>query len=263
MATFLSGSRVSAATDNPNSKPYFTVISENLTGIFGSDQFVSATRIQQQQNFEPIGIARPSIRLYRNRALLWAGFSAAAIVEAFTQSQSSWGASNGKFHFKNDFTADGMAMSDEVSHLFVAYQLTNLIHSGYRWIGVESAKARRIAAAEAWLLTFLVEYPIDAYNPSQGFGISDLVFNTAGVWAAYYRAGRPSANRWDIKISVKQSYWDGDSRVIAFTDKQYDDYIYWLTVRPNQSRYAPILFGVGYSTEHTVAADVTKEIQTS
>lgn len=196
----------------------------------------------------------------RTRAALWGSFTAAGLYEAYQQSQASWGTSNGKFHFKNDFAGDGMALSDEVSHLFVAFQLTRAIHSGYRWIGFEPQRARRLAALEAWLLTFLVEYPIDAYNPDQGFGVSDLLFNTAGVLAAYQHTGQTGSPRWDVKISVKPQFFQGESRLIAHTSKQYDDYVYWITYRPSRSRYMPWLLGAGYSTSHSGAPGITKEI---
>ena len=195
-----------------------------------------------------------------NRLLLWGGFSAAAVVEAFRQSQAAWGASNGRFHFKADFKGDGLAMTDEASHMLVAYRLSGLIESGYRWSGIEPSRARRLAFAETWLLTFLVEYPIDAYNPQQGFGVSDLLFNTLGTIAAY---GHSIARnpRWDLKVSVKPSFFNGTGRVIAYNNKQYDDFIYWLTYRPLRTRTIPLLIGAGYSTSHHGGSDPTKELR--
>jgi hypothetical protein len=193
------------------------------------------------------------------RSAIWGGISLTSGVTAFKQSQSAWGESRGKFHFKNDFLGDGMALSDETSHLFAAYRLTQVVDAGYRWIGMNRQTARRLAAVEAWLWMFAVEYPIDAYNPGQGFGVSDMLFNTAGVLAAYHRSGQTNP-RWDVKISVKRQFLEGDSRVIAYTDKQYDDYIYWVTVRPIRHRYVPLLLGAGYSTTHGANEQITKEL---
>ena len=198
-------------------------------------------------------------RLSLTRSLIWGGVTATGALAAFHQSQSAWGKSQGQFHFKDDFTGDGMAMTDETSHLFAAYRLTQVVDAGYRWIGMDRRSARRLAALEAWLWMFAVEYPIDAYNPDQGFGVSDLMFNTAGVLAAYHRSGQTKP-RWDVKISVKQQFLEGASRVIAYTDKQYDDYIYWLTVKPVRSRFIPLLLGAGYSTTHDSADRVIKEL---
>lgn len=193
------------------------------------------------------------------RLLAWNAFSAGVGYVAFRESQSAWGPSRGKFHFKSDFKGDGMAMSDETSHLFAAYHLTQLVEAGYRWTGMDHRRARRLAALEAWLWTFAVEYPIDAYNPGQGFGVSDLMFNTIGVAGAYWRSGRRDP-RWDVKIGVKRQFFNGSARLIAYTGKQYDDYIYWLTFRPVQQRYVPILLGIGYSTTHGSGRTITKEM---
>lgn len=194
----------------------------------------------------------------RNRLAIWGGINAAAGYFAYEQSQASWGVSNGRFHFKDDLR-DGLALSDETSHLFAAYHLTRALKAGYAWTGLSPTGARRVAAAHAWLWTFLVEYPIDAYNPTQGFGASDLVANTVGVLAAYYHT-RPGPRWWDIKISVKRSFFDGESRFIAHSNEQYDDYVYWLTVRPLRRRYVPIWVGAGYSTTHGEWPQIDKEL---
>ncbi|MBI5868471.1 MAG: DUF2279 domain-containing protein [candidate division Zixibacteria bacterium] len=196
----------------------------------------------------------------RGRFLLWTGFSAAACVEAFRQSQASWGASKGRFHFKADFKGDGLAMTDEVSHLLVAYRLSRVIEGGYRWSGMDARQARLWGSTEAWFLTFLVEYPIDAYNPQQGFGVSDLIFNTIGAAAAYAHSAIANP-RWDIKVSVKPRFFNGDGRIVAYNDRQYDDFVYWITYRPIQNRYVPLLFGAGYSTTHATAREPIKELR--
>ncbi len=194
-----------------------------------------------------------------DRALLWGTTNIAAMVAAYKQSQSSWGESTGKFHFKSDWKGDGMAMSDEVSHLFAAYRLHQVLNAGHRWTGMSPNTARRLATLESWFWTFAVEYPIDAYNPGQGFGVSDLLFNTAGVIAAHVRSAQ-EAPRWDVKISVKQSFFNGQSRIIAHSNKQYDDYIYWATYRPIDHRYFPLHLGIGYSTHHEPNNRIAKQI---
>ncbi len=198
-------------------------------------------------------------RLSLGRSAIWGGVSVASGVAAFKQSQSAWGESRGKFHFKHDFKGDHMALSDETSHAFAAFHLMQVVNAGYRWIGMDDTKARHLAALEAWLWMFAVEYPIDAYNPDQGFGVSDMLFNTAGVLAAYHRSGQTDPC-WDVKISVKRQFLEGNSRVIAYTTKQYDDYIYWVTFRPTRNRYIPLLVGAGYSTNHLDNGQITKEI---
>ncbi|MBI3872062.1 MAG: DUF2279 domain-containing protein [candidate division Zixibacteria bacterium] len=209
----------------------------------------------------PVSIPRNVVPgIHRERAYLWASFSAGCMIEAYRQSQASWGSSTGHFHFKSDWTGDGLALSDETSHLFAAYQLSRIINGGYQWVGLNPDRARRAAFVEAWLLTFLVEFPIDAYNPGQGLGLSDLMFNTVGSLAAYHHAKPNSRPIWDLKVSVKRSFFDGQGRVIAYTNRQYDDYVYWLTLRPLRNRHIPILLGAGYSTAHSDSPGITKEL---
>lgn len=205
----------------------------------------------------PDGIEIPA--LSKNRLVVWGGLTAAASYLAYEQSQASWGLSNGQFHFKDDLH-DGLAMSDETSHLFAAYHVTRALQTGYAWTGLSNTASRRMAAAHAWLWTFLVEYPIDAFNPTQGFGASDLVFNTAGVLAAYQQTRTGPRPWWDIKISVKESFFQGENRFIAHSNEQYDDYVYWFTVRPTRQRYIPVWIGAGYSTTHGEAPQMDKEL---
>jgi hypothetical protein len=181
------------------------------------------------------------------------------MVMAYRQSQAVWGESRGRFHFKNDLRGDGMALNDEVSHLFVSHRLTRALNTGYRWVGMKEGPARRAAAYEAWLWTLAVEFPIDAFNPDQGFGVSDLVANALGVLSAHRHSGEDDP-RWDIQVSVKPSFFNGRSRVIAHTNQQYDDYIYWVTARPIRSRWIPLSVGLGYSTTHGVYPGLSKEI---
>ncbi|HUU45330.1 MAG TPA: DUF2279 domain-containing protein [Acidobacteriota bacterium] len=208
----------------------------------------------------PTGGLPDGSRIIRSRAALWGAFSIGALYMSYRQSQAVWGGSSGRFHFKDDLINDRMALTDEVSHLFMAFQFTEYLSGAHRWIGMEPDRARRIGAWEAWALTFLVEFPIDAFNPGQGFGVSDMLFNTAGVLAAHHRADREPPHRWDIKASVKRQFFEGESRLIAHTNKQYDDYIYWLTIRPSMNRFMPLLLGVGYSTSHDDRPNIIKEV---
>lgn len=193
------------------------------------------------------------------RAALWGGVNLTAMGLAYRSSQAAWGPSRGKFHFKDDLRGDWMALNDEVSHLFAAYRLTQILDAGYGWVGMNPHEARRASAWQAWLWMFAVEFPIDAFNPDQGFGVSDVVANTVGVLAASRRSVQTDP-RWDIKISLKPSYFEDRRRVIAYTNEQYDNYIYWLTVRPVRNRWVPISAGVGYSTSHGEYPVLHKEV---
>jgi hypothetical protein len=209
-------------------------------------------------NAEPTTGMDPAV-FSRNRMAIWGGVAAGAGYLAYEQSQASWGLSNGKFHFKDELN-DGLALSDETSHLFAAYHLTRALNTGYSWTGMSSTAARRLAAAHAWVWTFLVEYPIDALNPTQGFGATDLAFNTVGVLAAYQNTRPGPRPWWDIKISVKESFFAGENRFIAHSNEQYDDYVYWLTARPVRHRFVPLWIGAGYSTTHGNWPQIDKEL---
>jgi hypothetical protein len=91
-----------------------------------------------------------------------------------------------------------------------------------------------------------VEYPIDAYNPDQGMGISDLIFDYSGIFLAYLKIADRRFERWDIKTSLKSMSYSGRN-VIGSNREDYDNYIYWLTY----SR-SPLVFGLGYGTDHPV-----------
>lgn len=197
--------------------------------------------------------------LHSDFMLIWSTVHLTGLIAAYRQTQDTWGESRGQFHFKHDWSGDGMALSDETSHLFAAFHLHRLLNTGYQWTGLSASRARWMASVEAWLLMFSVEYPIDAYNPSQGFGASDVLFNTVGVAAAHLRSmqGDP---RWDIKISVKPSFFEGQSRIVAQDNKHYGDYIYWLTYRPWTSRDNPLVAGLGYSIDSYAGGRPLKQI---
>ena len=137
--------------------------------------------------------------------------------------------------------------------------MAQLARQGYRWSGLSPRAADRAGAIQAAVHMTFVEFPLDAYNPRQGFGISDFLANLAGVGLAWYRAG-VNDPRWDLKVSVKPRFFEGDSRLIARTNRQYDDYIYWLTYRTSRNPYNPLVIGIGYSTRHPPDGSIHKEL---
>jgi len=193
------------------------------------------------------------------RLAVWGALSLGEGGYTYEKTTEVWGKPKGKFHFKDDFLGDGLALTDEASHLFLAYKLTQLARHGFRWCGLQPTAAIRAGVIQAAIYMLAVEFPMDAYNPAQGFGVSDFVADLAGVGLAWYRAGLGEP-RWDLKISVKSQFLEGNRRLIAHTNKQYDDYIYWLTYRISQNRYNPIVTGIGYSTHHTNGRAPDKEL---
>lgn len=184
-----------------------------------------------------------------SRLALWGGLSLAQGLLAYQKTIEIWGKPSGKFHIKNDFTGDHLALNDEISHMLIAYKLAQLTRQGFRWSGLSPAAAARAGALQAAVYMAFVEFPMDAYNPDQGLGLSDLLADFAGIGLAWYRAGAKNP-RWDLKVSVKSQFFAGNSRLLAHNSKQYDDFIYWLTYRISENRYNPLVVGLGYSTHH-------------
>jgi hypothetical protein len=189
----------------------------------------------------------------RLRISLALSFNLAMIGPSYNHMVKSWGKPDGKFHLKDDWSGDNLALNDEVSHLLVSYKLTQALHSGYRTLGFSEKTARILGLTEAAFIVTAVEYPIDAYNPSQGFGISDLIFDYAGILMAYFKISESRLADWDLKTSVK-SFRNANHQVIGDMAEDYDNYIYWLTFRKT-----PAVFGLGYSTSHPEIGKVNKE----
>ena len=133
---------------------------------------------------------------------------------AYNHMVNAWGVPDGRFHFKDDWSGDNLALNDEVSHLVVSYKLTQLFHSGYRALGYSEGTARLMGVIEAAVIVTAVEYPIDAYNPTQGFGVSDLLFDYAGIGLGYLKIADSRFADWDLKVSVK-SFKHANRQVIG------------------------------------------------
>ena len=176
---------------------------------------------------------------------------------AYNHMVSAWGVPDGRFHFKDDWSGDNLALNDEVSHMVVSYKLTQLFHAGYRAIGYSERAARLLGVIEAALIVTAVEYPIDAYNPTQGFGISDLLFDYAGIGLGYLKITESRFADWDLKVSVK-SFKHANRQVIGDIAEDYDNYIYWLTYKKE-----PVVFGLGYGTSHPDIGRIDKQFYVS
>ncbi|MCI0331044.1 MAG: hypothetical protein L0196_08910 [candidate division Zixibacteria bacterium] len=182
------------------------------------------------------------------RLIVLGGGHLVGLVLTYDQTQKSWGGSTGKFHLKNDWSGEGLAQNDEVSHLAVGYVLTKQFHRAYRWAGFSPKKSRTYGALEAALLLTLVEFPMDAFNPTQGFGVADLVFDYAGVGLGLLQLSRPG--NWDVKVSAKSNPFSSQEHLFAQTAQQFDNFIFWCTYRPDWKwgERQPVSLGLGYST---------------
>lgn len=177
----------------------------------------------------------------------------AVMPMAYNHMVKAWGVPDGKFHFKHDWAGDNMALNDEVSHLLISYKLVQALHSGYSMIGYSNKTARIMGMIQAAIIVTAVEYPIDAYNPTQGFGVTDIVADYAGIGLAYLKITDKRFHNWDLKTSVK-SFSHTKRQVIGDNAEDYDNYIYWLTYKKS-----PAVFGFGYSTSHPLSGGVNKE----
>jgi hypothetical protein len=182
--------------------------------------------------------AHKGSHLYRNLAIGNAVFGTGAYLY-FSQ---TWGAPTGKFHLKDEFH-DNIAMTDEVSHFYGGYKLTD----GFAWLfgllRVPPNKINRLAALQAALVTTFIEFPMDAYNPSQGMGVSDLVADYAGIGWGLLKREHP--NNFDMKFCVKRPPWKFDNKFLANKNEEFDNFIWWGVWKPKY-----VWAGIGYSTNH-------------
>lgn len=164
----------------------------------------------------------------------------------YLETQIIWGRSSGRFHVKDDWTHDQLGQTDELSHLFVAYTMTQEVAGEWQWAGMTPANARTVAALESALLATVVE-GLDAFNPKQGFGVSDLLFGYAGIGASMWTLGH---REWDIKTSVKSDPIGSQGRLFARTVAESDNSIFWATWRPalGLAGRQPFSLGLGHST---------------
>jgi len=178
------------------------------------------------------------------RLMVVGGLQVAGLGFVYREAQQTWGESGGRFHIKNDWTGDTLSQSDEISHFFFGYTLTRVFSRMWRWGGMRAESARSLGAAESAITMTLVEV-MDAYNPREGLGISDLVFDYAGVGVGLLSLHHPG--NWGIRTSAKGV---ATARPFSLTKSQYDDWIFWATYRPplRWGAKQPLSFGLGHST---------------
>lgn len=167
---------------------------------------------------------------------------------AYFYFSETWGAPNGKFHFKNELH-DHVAMTDEISHFYAGYKLTE----GFRWLFrvfkmPEPLRLRYAAIQSAVVLTF-VEIPMDAYNPTQGFGVSDLIFDYGGIGYALLEDKYPT--HFDMKFSVKRPPWKFENKFLASENNEFANFIWWTTYT-----YSAATVGAGYSIDYDDRGEV-------
>ena len=187
---------------------------------------------------------------YKRAAIMTAG-SAAYVYFGLKSAMDSWGKSNGKFHVKDDWTGDHLAQTDELSHFTWGYKMTQFCFWMYDWIGFSPQTSQLISMIESALILTIVEFPVDAYNPKQGLGISDLIFDYMGVGFAFARKHQSLLQDFDVKVSWKRNLFATNHPAFSQTFGEFDNFIFWLTYRPHL--FVPRRFlcvGLGYSVTH-------------
>ncbi|MCJ7578636.1 MAG: hypothetical protein MUO91_09310, partial [candidate division Zixibacteria bacterium] len=107
-------------------------------------------------------------RISYRKASVIGGLNLVAVTLGFHQAVNAWGESKGKFHVKDDWKGDGLAQTDELSHFMWGYKMTQFLYCVYDWAGFSPKTSQALSSSESALISTLVEYPIDAYNPKQG-----------------------------------------------------------------------------------------------
>ena len=182
------------------------------------------------------------------KASIIVGLNVAAISAGFHEAVNTWGGSKSKFHLKDDWKGDGLAQTDEVSHFMWGYKMTQFFYWTYDWVGFSPKVSRTLSLCESSLILTLVEYPIDAYNPEQGLGVSDLIFDYLGVGMAVAKKHHGWLNDFDFKLSWKKNIFSENQTLFAQTYEEFDNFIYWLTYRTKLFFPKKLLcFGFGYS----------------
>jgi len=239
----------------------FLIVLVTILAISSSAQCLSVTAESMMQSHGAImmpdfRLGGMSVERGQSKLLthsLAVGINLAAMPFLYDHMTGLWGSPDGKFHIKDDWNGDMLGLSDEVSHLFVSYKLAQFLHSGYGKIGYSDKTAKILGFAEATFIVTAVEFPIDAYNPDQGFGISDLIFDYTGLGLAYLKITDSRFENFDLKVSVKSLSYDSRS-VLGDNNEDYDNYIYWLTYTKS-----PLVLGLGYGTDHPEIYDVDRQ----
>jgi len=193
----------------------------------------------------------PSTYKLNQKRALWFGLGNVAFgVAGYFWSQQAWGSSSGKFHWKNDWTGDILAQNDEMSHTVTSYNFSRYFQTAYQWLGLSPNRSMTFGTLHSALLASFIEYPIDAYNPLQGLGVSDLMANYIGCGLALGHYHLPALRNFALKLSFKQAPWIATSYGVAGTAGEFDNDIYWLTFRPVYKKIDFVQLGLGYSTNH-------------
>ena len=170
---------------------------------------------------------------------------------AYVYFKNTWGAPNGKFHFKDELH-DNVAFTDEVSHFYAGYKLADGFRWFFRMLQMPESQQVKYGAIQSAIILTLVEVPMDAFNPDQGFGVSDFVLDYGGIGFALLKHKYPS--NFDMKFSVKQPPWKFDNKFLASKNEEFANFIWWATYTPKVAT-----IGLGYGIKYGDGDDVQSE----
>jgi len=168
---------------------------------------------------------------------------------AYSRMDDWWGHEYGPAHIKHDdWNGDNLAQTDEVSHMVFSYKITQAGTGLAKWTGFSDGVSRIIGVGISGFIMTWVEYPVDAHNPLQGFGYTDMTANIIGISLATARDIWPQhLQGLDLRFSIKPNSEVNDE-FIAQTCNENDAFIYWLTYNPSDN--FPVHPAIGYSANH-------------
>jgi hypothetical protein len=212
-------------------------------------------------NFSFHPLVTPKHQVSKARVFALGGITVGGFVFGYDQATKAWGRPTGKFHFKDDWTGDGMAQNDEVSHLLWGYRLTQAFSSGFSWAGYSPQKAELYGALEAGFVLTFIEYPMDSYNKLQGLGLSDLIFDYLGIETAVLKKSFKNLQNFDLKFSWKRNILKKGEGILVSEYEQFDNFVYWLTYKYNPFfKQKLFCLGLGYGTTHNIFLKPQRQI---
>ncbi|MGB5105456.1 MAG: DUF2279 domain-containing protein [Candidatus Zixiibacteriota bacterium] len=170
---------------------------------------------------------------------------------AYFYFKNTWGAPDGKFHFKDELH-DNVAFTDEISHFYAGYKLADGFRWLFRMLKMPESKQVKYGAIQSAIILTLVEVPMDAFNPDQGFGVSDIVLDYGGIGFALLKDKYP--NNFDMKFSLHRPPWKFDNKFLAGKNEEFANFIWWATYTPKV-----VSIGLGYGIKYVDGDDVQSE----
>ncbi len=188
---------------------------------------------------------------------LASAFTVGSVAYASQEFTRVWGeSSSSKWLWKTgDWNGDGLVQTDEFSHFQLGQRITELGYGMAQWSGFNHRTSIWIGAGIGFGATMWVEI-IDAFNPDQGFGLTDAVLDLAGVIFGVMRKQNDFVNRFDLRVTFDDLNQIPDNVFMATTFAEYDNAIFWLTYKIDQD--LPIDVCLGYSSDRDYPGKVPR-----